>query len=84
MFLGASPSRGQQEVLLARTADRSVLGGMNDMAFRCEHAFAGAGGLARADLAELNRSLRSRIFVLLVFGWVDRVTGYLTAEARCR
>ena len=24
--------------LLAKTADRSVLGGMNDMAFRCEHA----------------------------------------------
>ncbi len=29
---------GQQEVLLAKTADRSVLGCMNDMAFRCEHA----------------------------------------------
>jgi len=36
----------QQEVLLAKTADRSVLGCMNDMAFRCEHAIAGAGGLA--------------------------------------
>ena len=49
---------GQQEVLLARTADRSVLGCMNDMAFRCEHAIADAGGLARTDLPELNRSLR--------------------------
>jgi hypothetical protein len=29
---------GQQKVLLATTADRSVLGCMNDMAFRCEHA----------------------------------------------
>ena len=29
---------GQQQVLLATTADRSVLGCMNDMAFRCEHA----------------------------------------------
>ena len=29
---------GQQEVLLAKTADRSVLGCMNDMASRCEHA----------------------------------------------
>ena len=28
----------QQEVLLAKTADRSVLGCMNEMAFRCEHA----------------------------------------------
>src|SRR5271169_2846880 len=34
---------------------------MNDMAFRCEHAIAGAGGLARTDLAELNRSLRRNI-----------------------
>ena len=52
---------GQQEVLLAKTADRSVLGGMNDMASRCEHAIADAGGLPRTDLAELNRSLRHNI-----------------------
>jgi len=52
---------GQQEVPLAKTADRSVLGCMNDMAFRCEHAIADAGGLARTDLAELNRSLRRNI-----------------------
>jgi hypothetical protein len=51
----------QQEVLLAKTADRSVLGCMNDMAFMCEHAIAGAGGLARTDLAGLNRSLRRNI-----------------------
>jgi hypothetical protein len=29
---------GRQEVLLAKTADRSVQGRMNDMALRCEHA----------------------------------------------
>lgn len=34
---------------------------MNDMAFRCEHSIADAGGLARTDLAELNRSLRRNI-----------------------
>jgi hypothetical protein len=34
---------------------------MNDMAFRCEHAIADAGSLARTDLAELNRSLRRNI-----------------------
>jgi len=51
----------QQEVLLAKTADRSVLGCMNDMAFMCEHAIGNAGGLARTDLAELNRSLRRNI-----------------------
>jgi hypothetical protein len=52
---------GQQEVLLAKTADRSVLGCMNDMAFRCEHVIADAGGLARTNLPELNRSLRRNI-----------------------
>lgn len=51
----------QQEVLLAKTADRSVLGCMNDMAFLCEHAITGAGGLARTDPAELNRLLRRNI-----------------------
>jgi hypothetical protein len=51
----------QQEVLLAKTADRSVLGCMNDMAFRCEHATGQTGGLARTDLAELNQALRRNI-----------------------
>jgi hypothetical protein len=51
----------QQEVLLAKTADRSVLGCMNDMAFRCEHVIAEAEGLAGTDLDELNRSLRRNI-----------------------
>ena len=58
---GTSGDLGQQDVLPAKTADRSVLGRMNDMAFRCEHAIAGAGGLARTDLPELNRSLRRNI-----------------------
>jgi hypothetical protein len=51
----------QEDVLLAKTADRSVLGCMNDMAFMCEHAIAEAGGLARTDLAKLNQSLRRNI-----------------------
>ena len=51
----------KEDVLLAKTADRSVLGCMNDMAFMCEHAIAEAGGLARTDLAKLNRSLRRNI-----------------------
>ncbi len=51
----------QPEVLLAKTADRSVLGCMNDMAFYVKHVIAGAGGLARTDLAGLNRSLRRNI-----------------------
>ena len=52
---------GQQDVLPAKTADRSVPGCMNDMTFRCEHAIADAEGLARTDLPELNRSLRRTI-----------------------
>jgi hypothetical protein len=41
----ASVRRGTiaRGVVLARTADRSVLGRMNDMAFLCEHAIAEAG-----------------------------------------
>ncbi len=50
-----------QELLVARTADRSVLGCMNDMAVLCEHEAATSGGLRRADLAGLNRALRRNI-----------------------
>jgi hypothetical protein len=39
-----------QELVLAKTADRSVLGCMNDMAFPCEVAISDAGGLAHIDL----------------------------------
>ncbi len=45
----------------ARTADRSVLGCMNDMAFLCENAVADAGGLAWLDTASLNGLLRRNI-----------------------
>jgi hypothetical protein len=47
-----------QGLIVARTADRSVLGCMNDMAMLCEHAIATSGGLRQADLADLNRALR--------------------------
>jgi hypothetical protein len=50
-----------QELTLAKTADRSVLGCMNDMAFLCEAAISRAGGLARCDPGELNQSLRRNI-----------------------
>jgi hypothetical protein len=51
----------QQEVLLAKTADRSVLGCMNDMAFLCQKAITRSGGLGCTDLAGLNHSLRRNI-----------------------
>ena len=50
-----------QELILARTADRSVLGCMNDMAFRCEVTISDAGGLAHTDLGELNHALHRTI-----------------------
>jgi hypothetical protein len=46
------------DVHVARTASRSVLGHMNDMAFTCTYAVELAGGLARTDIADLNHRLR--------------------------
>lgn len=50
-----------QELILARTVDRSVLGCMNDMALHCEAAIRDAGGLRRCDLGELNKALHRNI-----------------------
>jgi len=50
-----------QELILAKTADRSVLGCMNDMEFHCEMAISDAGGLAHTDLGELNHALHRNI-----------------------
>jgi len=58
-FAGLEPDK--VKVILARTADRSVLGCINDMAFLCENAISKSGGLSRTDLAALNRSLRRHI-----------------------
>jgi len=52
---------GEKELIIAATADRSVLGCMNDMAFLCGHMIAQPGGLRNADLAGLNQSLRRNI-----------------------
>ena len=52
---------GSGEVIYAKTADRSVLGCMNDMAYRCEVAIADSGSLRQTDLVALNRSLRRNI-----------------------
>jgi hypothetical protein len=46
---------------LAKTAGRSILGCMNDMAFLCETAVGRSGGLAGTDIAELNHALRRNI-----------------------
>jgi hypothetical protein len=48
-------------VVLAKTADRSILGCMNDMAFMCETVTIRSGGLAATDTAKLNQTLRRNI-----------------------
>ena len=50
-----------RELTLARTADRSVLGCMRDMAFLCEVDVSRAGGLARCDPAKVNHALHRNI-----------------------
>jgi hypothetical protein len=52
---------GLEEDILAKTADRSVLGCMNDMAFLCAEAVTSSGGLSHTDPAALNYSLRRNI-----------------------
>ena len=52
---------GTEELSIAKTADRSVLGCMNDMAYLCEDAFARAGILASTDVRSVNRHLRRNI-----------------------
>ncbi len=49
------------ELVIAKTADRSVLGCMNDMAFLAEVAVSQSGGLASLDDRPLNRQLRRTI-----------------------
>ncbi len=56
-FLGS----GTAHVILAKTADRSVLGCMNDMALRCQYVIADYGSLHDTDIGELNQSLRRNI-----------------------
>lgn len=48
-------------VAVAKTADRSILGCMNDMAHQSEAIVYNAGGLAAADLAGINHALRRNI-----------------------
>lgn len=52
---------GTEEFLIAKTADRSVLGCMNDMAYLCKDAVARDGSLASTDVSSLNRHLRRNI-----------------------
>ena len=51
----------EKELIVAKTADRSILGCMNDMALLCQHEIATSGGPRQADLADLNQTLRPNI-----------------------
>lgn len=48
-------------VRIARTADRSILGFMNDSALACRYSIERAGGLEHIDLDDLNRFLRRQL-----------------------
>jgi len=48
-------------VRIAKTADRSVLGCMDDMAYLCEHIIATNRGLRHTDIGALNPSSHRNI-----------------------
>ncbi len=50
-----------EDLIVTRTADRSVLGCMNDMTAMCQSAVTNAGGLHKVHLAALSRSLHRNI-----------------------
>jgi hypothetical protein len=49
--------REHQNVVIAKTNDRSVLGSMNDLVIQLQCLIETKGGLVRADLSEVNREL---------------------------
>jgi hypothetical protein len=57
-----------QEVTVAKTADRRILGTINDLTVIAEHVIADAGGLARCDIDALNHALHRTI---------NSITGYV-------
>jgi len=52
------PKLQPESVWLAKTASRSTLGFMNEMAFELRYLIADAGGLGRCDIDVLNHGLR--------------------------
>ena len=53
---------------MAKTADRRILGTMNDLTVTAEHVVTTAGGLARCDIDALNHALHRTI---------NSITGYV-------
>lgn len=57
-----------QQVAVAKTADRRILGTINDLAFTTEHLIATNGGLARCDIDAVHHRLHRTI---------NSITGYI-------
>jgi hypothetical protein len=49
--------REHQHIVIAKTNSRSILGSMNDLAFQIKSMIYAMGGLANADLSEINRQM---------------------------
>jgi len=49
--------REHQQIVIAKTNSRSILGSMNDLALQIKSMIYATGGLANADLPEINRQL---------------------------
>lgn len=58
-------------VMIAKTADRRVLGCMNDLAITCQAAANADGGLARLDVADLHYRLHRNLNSTR--GWVPAI-----------
>jgi hypothetical protein len=56
------------QVAVAKTADRRILGTINDLALTTEHVIASTGGLARCDINALHHDLHRTI---------NSITGYI-------
>jgi len=49
--------REHQNIVIAKTNSRNILGSMNDLAFQIKSMIYATGGLANADLSEINRQV---------------------------
>lgn len=79
---GALGDLGGESLRYARTADRSVFGCMNDMAFLCENAVAQARDLRGLDVSSLNRRLHRNINSARGYARpIDLVRGWMTSPS---
>jgi hypothetical protein len=49
--------REHQQIVITKTNSRNILGSMNDLSFQIQFMVSQMGGLANADLSEINRQL---------------------------